>query len=83
VSLYRVYRGYAPTLGIMGSVLGVIQAMANLDMSRSVGAMVFAVAFVSKPFMVRALQFGHASPISKNNRALPVNKEIAYHQCTH
>jgi chemotaxis protein MotA len=38
--------GYAPTLGIMGSVLGLIQAMANLDSPEALGHGI-AVAFVS------------------------------------
>ncbi|MFT2110273.1 MotA/TolQ/ExbB proton channel family protein [Marinomonas sp. 2405UD68-3] len=38
--------GYAPTLGIMGSVLGLIQAMANLDSPEALGYGI-AVAFVS------------------------------------
>lgn len=38
--------GYAPTLGIMGSVLGLIQAMSNLDSPEALGQGI-AVAFVS------------------------------------
>ena len=38
--------GYAPTLGIMGSVLGLIQAMSNLDSPEALGHGI-AVAFVS------------------------------------
>lgn len=38
--------GYAPTLGIMGSVLGLIQAMANLNSPEALGHGI-AVAFVS------------------------------------
>ncbi|RDL43637.1 flagellar motor protein [Marinomonas piezotolerans] len=46
VSFLESIGGYAPTLGIMGSVLGLIQAMANLDSPEALGHGI-AVAFVS------------------------------------
>lgn len=46
VSFIESIGGYAPTLGIMGSVLGLIQAMANLDSPEALGHGI-AVAFVS------------------------------------
>lgn len=46
ISFLEAIGGYAPTLGIMGSVLGLIQAMANLDSPEALGHGI-AVAFVS------------------------------------
>ncbi|ADZ92428.1 motility protein A [Marinomonas mediterranea] len=46
ISFLESVGGYAPTLGIMGSVLGLIQAMANLDSPEALGHGI-AVAFVS------------------------------------
>ncbi|TDO98312.1 motility protein A [Marinomonas balearica] len=46
ISFLESIGGYAPTLGIMGSVLGLIQAMANLDSPEALGHGI-AVAFVS------------------------------------
>ncbi|MEL0637899.1 flagellar motor protein [Marinomonas sp. TI.3.20] len=46
VSFLESIGSYAPTLGIMGSVLGLIQAMANLDSPTALGHGI-AVAFVS------------------------------------
>lgn len=69
--------GYAPTLGIMGSVLGLIQAMANLDSPEALGHGI-AVAFVSTLYgqgFANLVIF----PIAKK-LATYVDKELLYHQ---
>ncbi|MEL0624558.1 flagellar motor protein [Marinomonas arenicola] len=69
--------GYAPTLGIMGSVLGLIQAMANLDSPSALGHGI-AVAFVSTLYgqgFANLVIF----PISKKLSSY-VDQELLYHQ---
>jgi chemotaxis protein MotA len=69
--------GYAPTLGIMGSVLGLIQAMANLDSPEALGHGI-AVAFVSTLYgqgFANLVIF----PIVKKLSSY-VDKELLYHQ---
>ncbi|AEF53884.1 flagellar motor protein [Marinomonas posidonica] len=69
--------GYAPTLGIMGSVLGLIQAMANLDSPEALGHGI-AVAFVSTLYgqgFANLVIF----PIAKKLSTY-VDKELLYHQ---
>ena len=69
--------GYAPTLGIMGSVLGLIQAMANLDSPEALGHGI-AVAFVSTLYgqgFANLVIF----PITKKLTGY-VDKELLYHQ---
>ncbi|KZN12911.1 flagellar motor protein [Marinomonas sp. TW1] len=69
--------GYAPTLGIMGSVLGLIQAMANLDSPEALGHGI-AVAFVSTLYgqgFANLVIF----PIAKK-LATYVDQELLYHQ---
>ncbi len=60
--------GYAPTLGIMGSVLGLIQAMANLDSPEALGHGI-AVAFVST-------LYGQGF---SNLVIFPLAKKVTYH----
>jgi len=69
--------GYAPTLGIMGSVLGLIQAMANLDSPEALGQGI-AVAFVSTLYgqgFANLIVF----PIVKKLSGY-VDRELLYHQ---
>ncbi len=69
--------GYAPTLGIMGSVLGLIQAMANLDSPEALGQGI-AVAFVSTLYgqgFANLVVF----PIAKKLSSY-VDRELLYHQ---
>jgi chemotaxis protein MotA len=69
--------GYAPTLGIMGSVLGLIQAMANLDSPEALGHGI-AVAFVSTLYgqcFANLVIF----PIVKKLSGY-VDRELLYHQ---
>ncbi|MBD5769846.1 flagellar motor protein [Marinomonas colpomeniae] len=69
--------GYAPTLGIMGSVLGLIQAMANLDSPEALGQGI-AVAFVSTLYgqgFANLVVF----PIAKKLSGY-VDRELLYHQ---
>lgn len=69
--------GYAPTLGIMGSVLGLIQAMANLDSPSALGHGI-AVAFVSTLYgqgFANLVIF----PIAKKLSSY-VDQELLYHQ---
>lgn len=69
--------GYAPTLGIMGSVLGLIQAMANLDSPAALGHGI-AVAFVSTLYgqgFANLVIF----PIVKKLSSY-VDQELLYHQ---
>ncbi|GAB3480992.1 flagellar motor protein [Marinomonas epiphytica] len=69
--------GYAPTLGIMGSVLGLIQAMANLDSPEALGQGI-AVAFVSTLYgqgFANLVVF----PVAKKLKGY-VDTELLYHQ---
>lgn len=69
--------GYAPTLGIMGSVLGLIQAMANLNSPEALGHGI-AVAFVSTLYgqgFANLVIF----PITKK-LSVYVDQELLYHQ---
>jgi chemotaxis protein MotA len=77
VSFIESIGGYAPTLGIMGSVLGLIQAMANLDSPEALGHGI-AVAFVSTLYgqgFANLVIF----PIVKKLTGY-VDKELLYHQ---
>lgn len=69
--------GYAPTLGIMGSVLGLIQAMANLDSPEALGHGI-AVAFVSTLYgqgFANLVVFPIVKKLSNY-----VDRELLYHQ---
>lgn len=77
VSFIESIGGYAPTLGIMGSVLGLIQAMANLDSPEALGHGI-AVAFVSTLYgqgFANLIIF----PISKKLSNY-VERELLFHQ---
>lgn len=77
VSFIEAIGGYAPTLGIMGSVLGLIQAMANLDSPEALGHGI-AVAFVSTLYgqgFANLVVF----PIAKKLTGY-IEKELLYHQ---
>ena len=77
ISFIESIGGYAPTLGIMGSVLGLIQAMANLDSPEALGHGI-AVAFVSTLYgqgFANLVIF----PIVKKLTGY-VDKELLYHQ---
>lgn len=77
VSFLESIGGYAPTLGIMGSVLGLIQAMANLDSPEALGHGI-AVAFVSTLYgqgFANLIIF----PIVKKLTG-HIDKELLYHQ---
>nr|WP_264194022.1 MotA/TolQ/ExbB proton channel family protein [Marinomonas algarum] len=77
VSFLESIGGYAPTLGIMGSVLGLIQAMANLDSPEALGHGI-AVAFVSTLYgqgFANLVVF----PIVKKLTGY-IEKELLYHQ---
>ena len=69
--------GYAPTLGIMGSVLGLIQAMANLNSPEALGHGI-AVAFVSTLYgqgFANLVVFPLAKKVS-----FYADQELLYHQ---
>ncbi|MCV2401373.1 flagellar motor protein [Marinomonas sp. C2222] len=77
VSFLEAIGGYAPTLGIMGSVLGLIQAMANLNSPEALGHGI-AVAFVSTLYgqgFANLVVFPIANKLSGY-----VDKELLYHQ---
>lgn len=77
VSFLESIGGYAPTLGIMGSVLGLIQAMANLDSPEALGQGI-AVAFVSTLYgqgFANLVVFPIAKKLSNY-----IDKELLYHQ---
>ena len=77
VSFLESIGGYAPTLGIMGSVLGLIQAMANLNSPTALGHGI-AVAFVSTLYgqgFANLVVF----PIVKK-LASYADQELLYHQ---
>lgn len=77
VSFLESIGGYAPTLGIMGSVLGLIQAMANLNSPEALGHGI-AVAFISTLYgqgFANLVVF----PIS-NKLSDYADKELLYHQ---
>lgn len=77
VSFIESIGGYAPTLGIMGSVLGLIQAMANLGSPEALGHGI-AVAFVSTLYgqgFANLVVF----PITKKLTGY-VDQELLYHQ---
>ncbi len=77
VEFLEAIGGYAPTLGIMGSVLGLIQAMANLDSPEALGHGI-AVAFVSTLYgqgFANLVMF----PIAKKLKGY-IDKELLFHQ---
>ncbi|BFM49297.1 flagellar motor protein [Marinomonas sp. THO17] len=77
VSFIESIGGYAPTLGIMGSVLGLIQAMANLNSPEALGQGI-AVAFVSTLYgqgFANLVVFPIARKLSNY-----IDKELLYHQ---
>ena len=77
ISFIESIGGYAPTLGIMGSVLGLIQAMANLDSPEALGHGI-AVAFVSTLYgqgFANLVVFPIVRKLTNY-----VDKELLYHQ---
>lgn len=77
ISFIESIGGYAPTLGIMGSVLGLIQAMANLDSPEALGHGI-AVAFVSTLYGQGFANLVIFPIVRKLTNY--VDKELLYHQ---
>ena len=77
--MYKRQGGYSPTIGIIGAVLGLIQAMSNLDDPAQLGAGI-AVAFVATLYGVGLANL-FLLPVANRLRA-NYRLQLRYHELT-
>jgi chemotaxis protein MotA len=78
VQLYEAAGGYAPTIGILGAIMGLIQVMQHLDQINEVGRGI-AVAFVATIYgvaLANLVLLPMAGKLKLRNRELGLQREV-------